>query len=313
MFGRKRRAQKEAADKAKADADLKTAIEDLIAIAEGETSDPEGGPLVLKSGEGLVYVMSGGGLFEPRRERGHWSGRSAGFSVPVTDGIRFRVGKSAGTYVQGQEKPTIIDTGDISFTTQRVVFQGGKYTREWLFSKLVGVVHDANQPCTAIQVSNREKTSGIVYAGVSPEIVRLKLEVAVAIFNGDGPDAARELREKLGELDTSTLPTASTAALPSGPQTAAASSGPSSSETQASAGTAATSRPPVAGEPPPVPPPISISGPSVAGGPPPVPPPMSAPDPTGRHQLRYWDGASWTDYVSDNGHEFHESSPTTAG
>ena len=231
MFGRKRRAQKEAAAKAKADADLKTAIVDLIGIAEGETSDPEGGPLVLKSGERLVYVMSGGGLFEPRRERGHWSGRSAGFSVPVTDGIRFRVGKSAGTYVQGQEKPTIIDTGDISFTTQRVVFQGGKYTREWLFSKLVGVVHDANQPCTAIQVSNREKTSGIVYAGLSPEIVRLKLEVAVAIFNGDGPDAARELREKLRELDTSTLPTATTAALPSGAQTAAASSGPSSNET----------------------------------------------------------------------------------
>lgn len=33
---------------------------------------------------------------------------------------------------------------------------------------------------------------------------------------------------------------------------------------------------------------------------------MSAPaawlaDPTGRHQLRYWDGVKWTDYVSDAG------------
>ncbi len=312
MFGRKRRAQKEAAAKAKAGADLKTAIVDLIGIAEGETRDPEGGSLVLKSGEQLVYVMSGGGLFEPRRERGHWSGRSAGFSVPVADGIRFRVGKSAGTYVQGQEKPTIIDTGDISFTTQRVVFQGGKYTREWPFSKLVGVVHDANQPCTAIQVSNREKTSGIVYAGLSPEIVRLKLEVAVAIFNGDGPDAARELRDKLRELDASTLPTASTAALPRGAQTAVSSSGPTPYETHTSAGAATTSGQSVTGGPPPVPPPIATSGPSVAD-PPPVPPPMSAPDPTGRHQRRYWDGASWTDYVSDDGREFHESSPTAAG
>ena len=290
---------------------------DLIGIAEGETRDPEGGSLVLKSGEQLVYVMSGGGLFEPRRERGHWSGRSAGFSVPVADGIRFRVGKSAGTYVQGQEKPTIIDTGDISFTTQRVVFQGGKYTREWPFSKLVGVVHDANQPCTAIQVSNREKTSGIVYAGLSPEIVRLKLEVAVAIFNGYGPDAARELRDKLRELDASTLPTASTAALPRGAQTAVSSSGPTPYETHTSAGAATTSGQSVTGGPPPVPPPIATSGPSVAG---PVPPiatsgpavagpaagaaPHVAPDPTGRHQRRYWDGASWTDYVSDDGHEF---------
>jgi hypothetical protein len=25
------------------------------------------------------------------------------------------------------------------------------------------------------------------------------------------------------------------------------------------------------------------------------------PDPTQRHQHRYWDGAKWTDHVSDNG------------
>lgn len=27
------------------------------------------------------------------------------------------------------------------------------------------------------------------------------------------------------------------------------------------------------------------------------------PDPSGRHQLRYWDGATWTDQVSDNGQQ----------
>ncbi len=30
-------------------------------------------------------------------------------------------------------------------------------------------------------------------------------------------------------------------------------------------------------------------------------PPRWAADPTGRHQYRYWDGAAWTDQVSDNG------------
>src|SRR6476619_2303759 len=25
------------------------------------------------------------------------------------------------------------------------------------------------------------------------------------------------------------------------------------------------------------------------------------PDPTNRHQMRYWDGANWTEHVSDNG------------
>jgi hypothetical protein len=35
--------------------------------------------------------------------------------------------------------------------------------------------------------------------------------------------------------------------------------------------------------------------------PPPPPPAGWHPDPMGRHQLRYWDGASWTDHVSDAG------------
>ena len=190
MFGRKRQAQREAEAKAQAVADLRAAVVDLLVVAEGGTKDPPeptGWSLVLKPGERLVYPMTGVGLFEPRRGPGHWSGRSAGFSVPVTDGIRFRIGKSAGTYVQGNETPTIIDSGDISFTTQRIVFQGRTYTREWMFSKLIGIAHDATQAWTAIQVSNREKTSGIVYTGIPPDVVRLELAVAVAIFNGDGP------------------------------------------------------------------------------------------------------------------------------
>lgn len=32
-----------------------------------------------------------------------------------------------------------------------------------------------------------------------------------------------------------------------------------------------------------------------------VPLPNWYSDPTGRHSLRYWDGAVWTDYVSDGG------------
>jgi Protein of unknown function (DUF2510) len=296
MFGRKRRAQKEAAAKTEANAELRTALVDLIGIAEGETRDPQDWPLVLKPGERLVYVMSGGGLFEPRRESGHWTGRSAGFSVPVTDGIRFRVGKSAGTYVQGQEKATIIDTGGISFTTQRVVFQGGKYTREWQFSKLIGIIHDTAQASTAIQVSNREKTSGIVYTGLSPDLVRLKLAVAVAIFNGEAPDAASELRERLNELDATVPGTGPGSALPRPPDPGSpdpVSSGPGPSPDEAAATVGTT--------------PIPV--PSVADGPPFLPPPMWAADPSGRHQLRYWNGASWTGYVSDNGHEFQEAPP----
>ena len=40
-------------------------------------------------------------------------------------------------------------------------------------------------------------------------------------------------------------------------------------------------------------------------------PPRWVPDPTGRHQYRYWDGAQWTDHVSDHGVTSTESVTAT--
>jgi hypothetical protein len=110
MFGSKRRAEKKAATEAAARTQLRDAVVKMIALAEGKEEPDPDWPLVLKHGERLVSEISGAGLFEPRREPGHWSGQSAGVSVPVGDtGMRVRIGKSAGTYVQGVEKPTVID------------------------------------------------------------------------------------------------------------------------------------------------------------------------------------------------------------
>ena len=42
----------------------------------------------------------------------------------------------------------------------------------------------------------------------------------------------------------------------------------------------------------------------VTGGGPAVPyavPPQWCPDPSGRHELRYWDGVGWSEHVSDRG------------
>jgi hypothetical protein len=223
MFGRKRRAEEKAAtQKAHVQAEIRTAIVNLIALAGGqEDSDPDW-PLVLRHGERLFATLTGGELFEPRREAGHWSGRSAGVSVPVGHtGLRVRVGKSAGTYVQGAEEPTVIDTGNVSVTTERVVFQGNKYTREWDYSKLIGIVHYSDKPATAIQVSNRQKTSGIVYPGVgSTEPIRLALTVAVAVFNGEAEETIAELKKELAQLDADSAasgpPASATPAAPQG-------------------------------------------------------------------------------------------------
>ena len=44
--------------------------------------------------------------------------------------------------------------------------------------------------------------------------------------------------------------------------------------------------------------PGAVAPAGVVAGP---PPPGWLPDTSGRHQLRYWDGAAWTNHVSDNG------------
>jgi hypothetical protein len=293
MFGNKHRAEKEAAEKARAEAELRAAVIELLTVATGAGGAMVSSPLVLKPAEQLVWGMRNGGLFEPRREPGHWSGRSAGVSVPVTDGIRLRIGKSAGRYVQGDEKPTAIDTGAISVTTERVVFQGSKYTREWVYSKLIGVMHYADEPWTAIQVSNREKTSGIIYTGQSPDPVRLRLAVAIAIFNGETDEVVKELREQLEALEA--------AAPESDASTPVASTAPRG--TAHPVGAVAT------------PPPVRAAAPpgaatSAGANPPMLSPPTWAGDPSGRHQLRYWDGRAWTDYVADDGRESRDPLPS---
>jgi hypothetical protein len=301
MFGSKHRAEKRAAEEAahyqRNKAQLRQAIVNLIALAQGQDSTDPDWPLVLRPGERLFSTLTGGGLFEPRRDQGHWSGRSAGVSIPTgVAGIRVRVGKSAGTYIQGVETPTVIDAGNASITSERVVFQGEKYTREWDYSKLIGIIHYSDKPATAIQVSNRQKTSGIVYAGVaSTEPIRLALTVAVAVFRGETEETIKELQDELAALDS--------------PSDSTANSPKATANEDTSAYPATTTGP--ADKPPPA---ATTSLPSqtrVAHEAKAVPPPPRwAKDPTGRHEFRYWDGTTWTDYVADNGSEARDPLPS---
>ncbi len=286
MFGSKHRAEKKAEEAAAKHAQAKAVLRDtvikLIAQAEGQDASDPDSSLVLKPGERLVSAVQGGGLFEPRREAGHWSGRSAGVSVPVGHtGLRVRVGKSAGTFVQGAETPTVIDTGDASITTQRIVFQGAKYTREWDYSKLIGIIHYSDHPATAIQVSNRQKTSGIVYAGVnSTEPVRLAMTVAIAIYRGETEETIKELRAELTQLDAAVDPA----------ETHGGRTPPPDAQNDQ------VDTPQPSSQPTPPSPPTGATPSS----------PSWAADPSGRHQWRYWDGKAWTDYVADNGQESHD-------
>ncbi len=85
--------------------------------------------------------------------------------------------------VPGTEKPTVVDSGVATITNLRVVFQGPMQTREWSFAKLIGYQHFDDPRWTALQVSNRQKTSGIAYDEASSLSVQFMLELALAHFN----------------------------------------------------------------------------------------------------------------------------------
>ncbi|MGH9125764.1 MAG: DUF2510 domain-containing protein [Acidimicrobiales bacterium] len=253
-----------------------------------EGGGPEQVPLMLKPREKSVYVFNGGGLFEPRRGAGHYQGRSQGFSIPLGGtGLRYRLGENRGTYVQGTETQTEIDTGAVVITTTRVVFLGSQRTVEWAFSKLVAIQHYTDRPWTAIQVSNRQKVTGVVYDSDHLHDFRLRLEAALALFNKSTDDLRSQVAAAIAVGDA--------AKRPGIPLRAGAAVEPSDAVPQ-----------PFPSDFVPIPMSASRAAAMPAApmpAPPPPPPPNWYPDPAGRHEYRYWNGSSWTNAVSDRGVE----------
>ena len=153
--------------------------------------------LVLKRNERAFLTLTGAGLVESRRGPGHYVGGYSGFSFRVAKGVRYHVGGTRGHYEAGAEQPTVIDTGTATITDQRVVFQGAKQTREWAFPKLLGYQHFDSPPWTAIQVSNRQKTSGVLCDAGTAENFQFRLALALAHYNGQVPALVGQLETQL--------------------------------------------------------------------------------------------------------------------
>jgi hypothetical protein len=177
------------------DAELKE-MTDTAATFRGTT---EGASLQLHDGERVYHVLHGAALIEPRRERGHYEGGYSGFSFRVAKGVRYHVGGTRGTYVQGAEVPTPIDTGTVTITNRRVVFEGSKQAREWDYSKLLGHEDHTEAPWTALPVSNRQKVSGFLYDAEHAPEIRFRLGLALADFNNTTDDFAKHVQQELAE------------------------------------------------------------------------------------------------------------------
>ncbi len=127
---------------------------------KGEDSVPNN--TVQKKGE--IILWQGQGQFhETGRTPGRYQGSSQGFSIPLVGGIRYRVGAQRGTFVPGDEVQAYKEVGQVLLTTERVLFNGQMNTKEWSFAKWNGASTTADESDYIFHVSNRQKTSGILF------------------------------------------------------------------------------------------------------------------------------------------------------
>lgn len=136
--------------------------------------------VVLKRGESALLSLPRVSLVEVKRAQGHYYGANSGFSFRVTKGVRYHVGGTRGTFVEGPEGHKVTDVGSAVITSQRVIFHGSMNSREWAFSKLMGLDNDATRPLTLLHVSNRQKVSGLLYPHDTAQPFRYYLGLGIA-------------------------------------------------------------------------------------------------------------------------------------
>jgi hypothetical protein len=177
---------------------------ELLQVAHcftGSASDE----IMLAGGEAVFYKVTGCSLVEERRGAGHYQGGSTGVSIPIGSlggrPVRYRVGANRGHYVQGAPTPTAIDTGTVFITNKRVVFQGGKQTRECAFAKLIGFQHDDGGGSKTFSVSNRQKPTTVHYGPNLSGSFDFRLDLAMAHFKGTVADLVNQLKQDLAQVE----------------------------------------------------------------------------------------------------------------
>jgi hypothetical protein len=266
--------------------------------------------ILLAPGESVYLQVTDCSLVEERRGPGTYVGHSQGVSIPVASiggrSIRYRVGASKGHFVQGEPLPTVIDTGTVTVTSSRVVFQGAAQTRECPFDKLLGVQHDAAAGTTTVSLSNRKTPMTVRYGPSVSETFEFRLDLALAVHRGTVDDLVAGLRADLAAIDASRPEPPEPAPAPPAadtdqqvPTPPSATAGGSSEGVAPVTATVPPSAPVESAPPPPsppastpaAPPPPAASPPHQAG---PTVVPGWYPDPWAMAPLRWWDGSGWS-------------------
>jgi len=189
-------------------AQLDKLIEVFTAAYKGEDSVPN--TLMQKPGE--IALWTGRAVFhETGRTATRYVGGTAGVSIPIDGGVRFRVGAMQGTAVPGEAFQMDKDEGVVMLTTERLVFAGPIQTQEWNFDKLLMLSTTPDESDYFISVSNRKTTSGVRFTTeVGREFNRFLGSATAAHETGIAP-----LLEELESLKVKALDSEPKLVLPS--------------------------------------------------------------------------------------------------
>ena len=161
--------------------------------------------LVLHQGERGVGMLTNCGLVEERRGQSHYVGGSQGFSIPIGSlggrTVRYHVSAQRGHIEQGPMAASVIATGTMFITDQRIVFTGPTQTRECAFAKVVAVNRDDQSGTITIAVSNRQKPTVITYGSAVAGWVGFNLDLALAMWRGDDAQFVENLKASLSQID----------------------------------------------------------------------------------------------------------------
>ncbi len=140
---------------------LKRIIEVFTAASKGE--DAISNTLTQKASERTLW--SAPAIFhEAGRTPSQYVGGSSGVSIPIGGGIRFRVGAMRGQVIPGEELQMDKDEGTVMLTTDRLIFTGPIKTQQWDFDKLLMASCNADESDYILNVSNRQKSSGVRFS-----------------------------------------------------------------------------------------------------------------------------------------------------
>ena len=167
--------------------------------------------MAMKKGEVFVYQTGPVSLVETRTGARRSKRTLGALTFRVAPGVYATGGGGGSVSPPPPEEMTAIDQGYAVFSNQRVVFVGGKHSREWAFEKTLGATPFQGAG-VLIAVSNRQKMSGLVPSspqGLSPwvafQIAQIVAEHGVEAAKDNIRSSAEDARAQVKFLESNWL------------------------------------------------------------------------------------------------------------